>query len=101
MFQPHTPSRPAVERALAELLDTYAGQPQGLSAWDRYCLGGALTMMRFGYYAQALRRIDEVMDPPIPLPRFPSPRPLTVDDVRRAIWSQPPAPLAVGAAAGD
>ena len=102
MSQPRPPSRQAVEQALAELLESYAGH-QALSAWDRHCLDGALTMLRFGYYKQALRRIGEVMQPPFPLPRFAAPPPLTVEEVRHAVRSTRAGRMAMSmsGAAGD
>lgn len=73
----------AVERALSELLATFAPHERALSPWERHCLWAALTFLRFGYFSQALLRIRDVLDPPLPLPPFPTPRALTLDDVRR------------------
>jgi hypothetical protein len=72
-----------VERALAELLAALAPHERPLSPWERHCLWGTLVFLQFGYFEQALRRIRDVLDPPFPLPAFPPPRALTLDDVRR------------------
>lgn len=75
--------RKCAERALAELLAAFAPHERALSPWERHCLWAALTFLRFGYFEQALMRISDVFDPPLPLPAFPMPRALTLDDVRR------------------
>ena len=84
-----------VERALTELLTAYAHE-RPFSPWERHCLWSALTFSRFGYFEQALRRIDHVLDPPWPLPTFPPPRALTPDDLRRHLhdWAEPTAQFA-------
>ncbi|UYN96534.1 MAG: hypothetical protein KIT25_06275 [Enhydrobacter sp.] len=74
-----------IQRALAELIATYGPDDHQLSPWERHCLGAALIFLRFGYFDQAADRIARVLDPPVPLPPFPSPPALTIDDVRRQI----------------
>ncbi len=71
-----------VERALNELLEAYSHE-RPFSPWERHCLWAALTFTRFGYFEQALKRIRDVLDPPFPLPAFPSPRALTPGDLHQ------------------
>jgi hypothetical protein len=70
---------------LTELLAAYAIDDRPLSAWDSYCLGTALTLLRFGYREQARRKVEEILQPPLPLPAFRMPRRLTLEDVRHAL----------------
>lgn len=38
-----------------------------------------------GYFDKALIKIAETLRPPLPLPTFAEPEPLTIDDVRRHV----------------
>jgi hypothetical protein len=40
---------------------------------------------RHGYFEKALIKIREVFEPPIPLPPFPKPPPITLDDISRHV----------------
>jgi hypothetical protein len=81
--------RPARERELAQafgnLLAAYADCEGPLSAWECHCLGLAIVFARNGHFDRALRNITEVLEPPIPLPAFADPAPLTVEDARRLV----------------
>jgi hypothetical protein len=64
-FAEHEPGTfAAVERALIELVQTYARRHKTFSAWDCHCLGAALSFLRFGYYEQAQQMVGKVADPP-------------------------------------
>jgi hypothetical protein len=70
-----------VERALVQLVKQFAPTDTPLSAWERHCLSSALLFERYGYFDKALKRINEVLEPPIPLPSFPTPPQITLHDV--------------------
>jgi hypothetical protein len=70
--------------ALDGLLASHADQTS-LSAWERHCLGQALILLRYGYYEPARVKVEMILQPPHPLPSFPLPQPLTLDDARRAL----------------
>jgi hypothetical protein len=72
-----------VERALADLLAAYAACRGPLSAWERHCIEAAILLARHGHFDQAVARIAQVLEPPVPLPVFEDPEPLTIEDVRR------------------
>lgn len=72
-----------VEQALVRLLTMYSAVSRSLSEWERYCLSSALVFERHGYFEKALIKIGEVLEPPIPLPSFPKPPPITLDDISR------------------
>jgi hypothetical protein len=74
-----------VEQALARLLTMYSAVSRSLSEWDRYCLSSALVFERHGYFEKALIKIGEVFEPPIPLPPFPKPPPITLADISRHV----------------
>ena len=82
-----SPNRPRgeLEAILADLLAAYSVDRRPLSAWDSYCLGIALTLLRFGYPEHARRKVEAILQPPVPLPAFRVARRLTVDDVRHAL----------------
>jgi hypothetical protein len=80
-----TRARGDLETMLADLLAAYSVQTRPLSAWDSYCLGLAMTLLRFGYYEQARRKVHEILQPPMPLPAFDVRRRLTLDDLRYAL----------------
>jgi len=72
-----------VEQALVRLLTMYSAVSCSLSEWEQYCLSSALVFERHGYFEKALLKIGEVFEPPIPLPSFPKPPPITLDDISR------------------
>lgn len=72
-----------VEQALVRLLTMYSAVSRSLSEWEQYCLSSALIFERHGYFEKALIKIGEVFEPPIPLPPFPKPPPITLDDISR------------------
>ena len=74
-----------VEHALVRLLTMYSAFSRSLSEWERYCLSSALVFERHGYFEKALLKIGEVLEPPIPLPPFPKPPPITLDDISRHV----------------
>ena len=74
-----------VEQALVRLLTTYSAFSRSLSEWEQYCLSSALVFERHGYFEKALIKIGEVFEPPIPLPSFPKPPPITLDDINRHV----------------
>jgi hypothetical protein len=75
------PGRAEVERALLQLVKQYASTDGPLSAWEQHCLSSALLFERYGYFDKALKKINEVLEPPIPLPPFPPPPQMTLRDV--------------------
>jgi hypothetical protein len=83
-----------VERALLQLVKQYVSTDAPLSAWERHCLSSALLFERYGYFDKALKKINEVLEPPFPLPTFPTPPRITLRDVvahlRPGSW--PPMP---------
>ena len=79
--------RRKVERALEELLATYSACRGCLSPWECHCLSHAMVFSSHGYFDKALIEIGQVLEPPHPLPTFANPEPLTVDDVRRHLWT--------------
>jgi len=60
-----------VERALLQLVKQYPSTDAPLSAWERHCLSSALLFERYGYFDKALKKINEVLEPPFPLPASP------------------------------
>ena len=72
-----------MEQALVRLLTLYSAVSRSLSEWEQYCLSSALVFERHGYFEKALIKIGEVLEPPIPLPPFPKPPPITLDDIGR------------------
>ena len=74
-----------MEQALVRLLTMYSAVSRSLSEWERYCLSSALVFERHGYFEKALTKIEEVFEPPVPLPPFPKPPPITLDDITRHI----------------
>jgi hypothetical protein len=74
-----------VEHALVRLLTMYSAVSRSLSEWEQYCLSSALIFERHGYFEKALIKIGEVFEPPIPLPSFPKPPPITLDDISRHV----------------
>ena len=74
-----------VEQALVRLLTIHSAVSRSLSDWEQYCLSSALVFERYGYFEKALIKIGEVLEPPIPLPPFPKPPPITLDDIRRRL----------------
>ena len=82
-----------VEQALVRLLTMYSAFSRSLSDWERYCLSSALVFERHGYFEKALIKIGEVLEPPIPLPPFPKPPPITLDDIRRRVTAATEKPV--------
>src|SRR5258708_34556974 len=74
-----------VKQALVRLLRMYSAVSCSLSEWEQYCLSSALVFERHGYFEKALIKIGEVFEPPIPLPPFPKPLPITLDDISRHV----------------
>ena len=74
-----------VEHALVRLLTMYSAVSRSLSEWEQYCLSSALIFERHGYFEKALIKIGQVFEPPIPLPSFPKPPPITLDDISRHV----------------
>ena len=74
-----------VEQALVRLLAMYSAVSCSLSEWEQYCLSSALVFERHGFFEKALIKIGQVFEPPIPLPPFPKPPPITLDDIRRRV----------------
>ena len=70
-----------MEKALLQLVKQYVTTDAPLSAWERHCLSSALIFERHGYFDKALKKINEVLEPPIPLPTFPPPSSMTLRDV--------------------
>jgi hypothetical protein len=70
-----------VERALLQLVKQYVRTDAPLSAWERHCLSSALLFERYGYFDEALKKINEVLEPPFPLSTFPTPPEMTLRDV--------------------
>jgi hypothetical protein len=68
------PRRSDVEEALLQLVKHYASTDAPLSAWERHCLSSALLFERYGYFDKALKKINEVLEPPFPLPAQVNPR---------------------------
>jgi hypothetical protein len=75
----------AIEEELASLLAEYVQDHRTLSSWGCHCLAQAIDLLRGGLYAQALERVTQMLCPPVPLPAFPIPEPLTLHDVRCAL----------------
>ena len=82
-----------VEQALVRLLAMYSAVSRSLSEWDQYCLSSAFVFERHGYFEKALTKIGEVFEPPIPLPPFPKPPPITLDDIRRRVTAAAEKPV--------
>lgn len=78
-------AKAALEVELKSLLATYLAEHRSLSSWDCHCLGEAMAALRLGFYSQALERVVQILPPPVPVPAFPFPQSLTLDDVRTAI----------------
>jgi len=74
-----------VEQALVRLLAMYSVVGHSLSEWERHCLSSALIFEQHGYFEKALTKIGEVFEPPVPLPPFPKPPPITLDDISRHV----------------
>ena len=74
-----------VEQALVRLLEMYSAVSRSLSEWEQYCLSSALVFERHGFFEKALIKIGQVFEPPIPLPSFPKPPPITLDDISRHV----------------
>jgi hypothetical protein len=74
-----------VEQALVRLLAMYSTVSCSLSEWEQYCLSSALVFERHGYFEKALIKIGEVFEPPVPLPSFPKPPPITLGDISRHV----------------
>jgi hypothetical protein len=74
-----------LQTILIDLLAAYSVDGRALSAWDSHCLGTALTLLRFGYREHARRKVEEILQPPVPLPAFRVPRRLTLEDLRHAL----------------
>ena len=74
-----------VEQALVRLLEMYSSVSRSLSEWEQYCLSSALVFERHGFFEKALVKIGQVFEPPIPLPPFPKPPPITLDDISRHV----------------
>ncbi len=74
-----------VEQALVRLLTMYSGVSRSLSEWEQYCISSALVFERHGYFERALIKIGEVFEPPVPLPPFPKPPAITLDDISRHV----------------
>jgi len=70
-----------VQKALLQLVKQYVSTDAPLSAWERHCLSSALLFERYGYFDKALEKIKDVLEPPLPLPTFPTPPPMTLRDV--------------------
>jgi len=70
-----------VERALLQLVKQYVPTDAPLSPWERHCLSSALLFERYGYFDKALTKIKDVLEPPFPLPTFPTPPQMTIRDV--------------------
>jgi len=79
------PGQRDVEQALARLLAMYSAVSRSLSDWEQYCLSSALVFARHGYFENALTKIGEVIEPPVPLPPFPKPPPITLEDISRYV----------------
>src|SRR5215510_15007327 len=76
-----SPGRAEVEKALLQLVKQYVSTDAPLSAWERHRLSSALLFERYGYFDKALKKINEVLEPPVPLPAFPTPPEMTLRDV--------------------
>jgi len=63
----------------------YSVVGHSLSEWERHCLSSALIFEQHGYFEKALTKIGEVFEPPVPLPPFPKPPPITLDDISRHV----------------
>jgi hypothetical protein len=74
-----------VEQALVRLLAKYSAVSRSLSEWEQYCLWSALVFARHGFFEKALIKIGEVFEPPVPLPPFPKPPLVTLDDISRHV----------------
>jgi hypothetical protein len=74
-----------VEQALVRLLTKYSVVSHSLSEWEQHCLSSALIFERHGYFEKALIKIGEVFEPPVPLPQFLKPPPVTLDDISRHV----------------
>ena len=70
-----------MERALLQLVKQYPSTDAPQSTWERHCLSSALLFERYGYFDKALKKINEVLEPPFPLPAFPTPPQMTLRDV--------------------
>ena len=74
-----------MEQALVRLLAMYSVVGHSLSEWERHCLSSALIFEQHGYFEKALTKIGEVFEPHVPLPPFPKPPPITLDDISRHV----------------
>lgn len=78
-------AKAALEAELKSLLATYLAEHRSLSSWDCHCLEAAIASLRLGFYSQALEHVMQILPPPVPVPAFLLPEPLTLEDVRTAI----------------
>src|SRR5215813_10588105 len=92
------PGRAEVERALVQLVKQYVPTDTPLSAWERHCLSSALLFERYGYFDKALKRINEVLEPPFPLPSFPAPPEMTLREVIAHLLQSSSMPRRIGEA---
>src|SRR5262252_2881721 len=83
-----SPGRAEVQKALLQLVKQYVSTDAPLSAWERHCLSSALLFERYGYFDKALKKINEVLEPPFPLPAFPTPPQMTLRDVPQQALEQ-------------
>ena len=74
-----------VERAIADWLDDYGRDRESLSAWEAHCFAMVLTFVRYGYYDRALDRLAAVIEPPTPLPLFPTHHLMSLEQLLRAM----------------
>ena len=74
-----------MEQALVRLLTMYSAVSRSLSEWEQYCLSSALVFERHSYFEKALTKIGEMFELPVPLPPFPKPPPITLDDISRHV----------------
>ena len=82
------PNHSDVEMALVNLLAAYSDYEGPLSDWERHCLSLAMVFERHGYFDKALTQIGQVLEPPFPLPAFPKPEPLSIEDIRRTLRAE-------------
>jgi hypothetical protein len=71
-----SPGRTEVQKVLLQLVKQYVSTDAPLSR-----LSSALLFERYGYFDKALEKIKDVLEPPLPLPTFPTPPPMTLRDV--------------------
>src|SRR5215831_19274111 len=76
-----SPGRAEVQKALLQLVKQYVSTDAPLSPWERHCLSSALLFECYGYFDKALEKIKDVLEPPFPLPAFPTAPQMTLRDV--------------------